>query len=582
MRNLLLILCLGGSAALGSDHPGNLFLAGEDVRVSVPKTWTGWRVIDADGKEFATGAGESAEPGKLPVGYFEIREKDSPARISAGVLAKNAPVESTPIALDVAAAWFYPELQQIRDACTLSKLAGVRWVRDRASWPELEPSRGQFAGETRYEKALRIQHEMGLKVLQVNHICPPWAGQNAKKIPEDLRDVYLFYRDLARRWKGLADGIEPWNEPDIIEFGGQTGCEIASFQKAAYLGLKAGNPDLPVNQAVFATDRAETLDDYGGNEVYPYFDIYDLHHYVRLDEYPRAYGRHRAVSGGRPMWTTEFNLTVQWADEKTKEPSDDELRVQGYRVGKVFAEALHQGAEKAFYFILGHYVERDRQFGLVHPDFTPRPAYISFAAVGRLLNGAVPLGFVDFGNAKLKGYLFRTIVDGADRETLVCWSETTPVSVEVPAAERVFDYLGRETKANEKIELGRATQFVVLPPGGSKQLKLVPPPARAKRVEGKACPVVLQLIGPTDFKQSTFVRPESKELRLVAYNFSDAPAKGTLKLNGAGGVGGPSQIAAGTREEWMIRINDEAASMSATFDLPDGARALVSAKLSPH
>src|SRR5882757_8720163 len=163
-------------------------------------------------------------------------------------------------------------------------------------------------------------------------MSPPWAAKNATHFPDDLRDAYNFYHALAKRWNGLADAIEPWNEPDIDMFGGHTGCEIASFQKAAYLGLKSGDPKLPVCEAVFAIDRAETLEEFGTNEVYPYFDRYDLHHYVGLDAYPRAYGRHRAVSGGRPMWTTEFNLPVKWEDEKTKEPADDELRVQAHRL----------------------------------------------------------------------------------------------------------------------------------------------------------------------------------------------------------------------------------------------------------
>ena len=183
---------------------------------------------------------------------------------------------------------------------------------------------------------------MGLKILQVNHVSPPWAAKNATHFPDDLRDVYNFYHGLAKRWNGLADAIEPWNEPDIEMFGGHTGCEIASFQKAGYLGLKAGDPKVPVCEAVFAIDRAETLNEFGENEVYPYFDLYDLHHYVGLDAYPRAYGRHRAVSGGKPMWTTEFNLMVNWADANTQEPSEEDLRVQGYRVSKVFATVLNE------------------------------------------------------------------------------------------------------------------------------------------------------------------------------------------------------------------------------------------------
>jgi hypothetical protein len=361
-------------------------------------------------------------------------------------------------------------------------------------------------------------------------------------------------------------------------FGGHTGCEIASFQKAAYLGLRAGDPQTPVCGTVFAIDRAETLDEFGLNEVHPYFDRYDLHHYIRLPEYPRAYGRHRAISGGKPMWTTEFNLTVQWADEKTKEPSDDELRVQGYRVGKVFAQALHEGPEMAFYFILGDYVERDRQFGILHGDLTPRPAYVSVAAVGRLLNGAQPLGKVDLGDEKLKAYAFRTHVDGADRETLVAWSETKPTTIEILQAERAYDYLGREQPAGGKVELTRATVFLLLPPGGSKSLKIQPPPARPPLLKGEPCPIVLQLLGPTDFQQSAFRIDQSKELRLVAYNFGGKPVRGRLHIEGATGTPEEVELAPGARDEWKVLLNG-AAQVAAGLDVGDIGRAIVAARL---
>jgi hypothetical protein len=579
-RTLLCLSMLLAPLGRSSEHPGNVFLQGEDVRVTVPAAWAGWSAIDVDGKEVAHGPAASgrADLGALPIGYFEVRQQSGTGKITAAVLAKVTAAEETPIALDAAMSWFYPEPEQIRDVCALCRMAGVNWVRDRSSWPEIEPARGQWAADGRYERAMRIEHEAGLKVLQVNHIAPPWASKDTKRFPEDLRDVYAFYRGLAQRWRGLADAIEPWNEPDIIEFGGQTGCEIASFQKAAYLGLKAGNPDFPVNDAVFAIDRAQTLEEFGANDVFPYFDRYDLHHYVRLPDYPRAYGRHRAVSGGRPMWTTEFNLMVNWADEKTKEPSEDDLRVQGFRVGKVFATALNEGTQKAFYFILGDYVERKLQYGLIHHDLTPRPAYVAFAAVGRLLNGATPLGRVDLGDAKLKGYLFKTQVDGAARETLVAWSETKQTEVEIPGVERTFDYLGRELPRDPKVKLTRATVFLVLPPGGSKGLKVEPPPARAPWREGTACPVVLQLIGEGEFKQSAFRFDKTRPLRLVAYNFSDRPARGRLVIDGATGDAGELAIPPGGREERALSV-DKPGRVTVRMDLGLAGQAIVAANV---
>jgi hypothetical protein len=580
MKLILLVTVLIAQAARAADHPGNVYLAGDDVHITLPATWAAWRAVDAEGKEVGRGTAteKTASLGKLPIGYFESRAVERPRRITAAVLAKNDPVENTPIALDAAMSWFYSGAAQIHDACTLCRLAGVKWVRDRSSWPEIETARGTWAGDTRYERAMRIQHDEGLKILQVNHISPPWASKDAKHFPDDLRDVYRFYQGLAKRWQGLADAIEPWNEPDIEPFGGHTGCEIASFQKAAYLGLKAGDPKLPVNGAVFAIDRPETLDEFGSNDVYPYFDRYDLHHYVKLFLYPRAYARHRAVSGGRPMWTTEFNLTIFWSDEKTKEPSDEDLRVQAYRVSKVFAKALNEGTQKAFYFILGHYVERNLQYGLVHADLTPRPAYVAFAAVGRLLNGAEPVGRVDFGDEKLMGYVFKTIIDGVERETLVAWSETKPTTVKIHRIEKAYDYLGRELPSSPSIELKTPTLFLVLPRGGSKDLKIEPPPAKGEWLTGKPCPVVLQLLGKGDDKQSAFYLDKTKSLQLVAYNFGDKPAQGKLKIEGATAAQSEIELAPGGRQEQVIKANG-AGKVTVKLDLGDAGHAIVTANV---
>ena len=580
MRLLLLISVVVARSAFGSDHPGNVYAVGEDVCIEMPATWATWRAVDAAGNEVARGSAPTgtAELGKLPIGYFEVREQDGPGRITAAVLAKLAPSENTPIALDAAMSWFYSDPQQIHDACKLCRLAGVKWVRDRLSWPELETARGAWADETRYERAMRIQREAGLKVLQVNHFSPGWATENPARFPEDLRDVYRFYRGLAKRWNGLADAIEPWNEPDIELFGGHTGCEIASFQKAAYLGLKAGDPQLMVCQSVFAIDRAETLEEFGANEVYPYFDRYNLHHYIGLPAYPRAYGRHRAVSGGRTMWTTELNLPVNWADEQTKEPSDEELRVQAYRVAKVFAAALNEGTEKAFYFILGDYVEQKLQYGLVHQDLTPRPAYVAFAAVGRLLNGAEPIGRVDLGDDLLKGYVFRTEVDGVERETIVTWSETKKTTIEIRPAEKAYDYLGREMPHPRTAELTRAPVFMVLSRGGSVDLTVEPPPAKAEWRTGTASPVVLQLIGRGDAGQSAFRLDETNELRLAAYNFGENAAHGKVSMEGAEGGIGDIEIWPGGREVRTIKV-DRLGKVAVRLELGNAGHAVVSGRV---
>src|SRR2546430_1231418 len=125
MKLLVLASLLISQRTIAADHPGNVFLAGEDVRVAMPKTWTGWRVIDIERKEVGQGRARdgAVNLGKLPIGYFEIREKDGTGIITAAVLAKTTTSENTPIAIDAAMSWFYSDPQQIRDACKLCRLA---------------------------------------------------------------------------------------------------------------------------------------------------------------------------------------------------------------------------------------------------------------------------------------------------------------------------------------------------------------------------------------------------------------------------------------------------------------------------
>ena len=392
-------------------HPGHIFLAGETVTVPEAPAGDGetWRAVDYDGRIVAEGR-VSAGPidlGRLPVGYYELRRAAGQAtnRLAIGVLGRlRAPTPfSSPIGIDVAMAWFYAKAR-MPSVASLCALAGMNRVRDRLSWPELEPRRSEFAATNRYDWSVQAQSAAGLQVLEVGHNSPAWANPVTKRFPLDLRDAYSFYRALAQRWRSEVEAFEPWNEADIPDFGGHTGSEMASLQKAAYLGLKAGNPKVTACLNVLAIHRAATLRDLHENAAWPYFDTFNLHHYEGFDKYPKLYSDFRAVSAGRPLWVTECSVTVKWqGDSKSQEPTEEDQRVQSERVAMIYASAIHEGAQAVFYFMLPHYVEGQTQFGVLRPDLTPRPAYVALAAAGRLLADARPLGQVKAAERRSQG-----------------------------------------------------------------------------------------------------------------------------------------------------------------------------------
>jgi hypothetical protein len=543
-----------------TSHPGNVFLADEEVVLSLSTNGPGnWQLVDYDGQTVSSGTapGGKVSLGRLPVGWYEVRAGEAAGanarRVSLGVLASlKAPTPATsPIAMDVAMAWFYAP-ERMPAAANLCALAGVNWVRDRLSWPEMEPQRGHFAASNRYDASAQAQAAAGLRQLQVNHVSPAWANPQRGRFPTDLRDAYNFYREMARRWRGLVEAFEPWNEADIQNFGGHTGSEIASLQKAAYLGLKAGNPKVIACQNVFALSKRAILDDFQENAAWPYFDTFNLHHYVGLDAYAKVYGEFRSVSAGKPLWVTECNVPVPWSgDERLKEPSPADLRVQAERVAGVFATALHEGGAPVFYFLFPHYVEGQTQFGIVRPDLTPRPAYVALAAVGRLLADARPLGRLPAADAKARAFVFAARPDGRARQVLVAWASSGTAKLALPAApEALFDVMGRERAfSGAELTLTTAPAFALFPAGTAKRMNLTSPPKPAPLLKGMPSPVVLQAIRPKEMvllAHSAYrldaSRPETIPIRV--YNFSQREVRGRFKVQAPPGwsVEFPAQL----------------------------------------
>jgi hypothetical protein len=556
-------------------HPGNVFLAGEAVEIAAPPgQGEAWRAVDYEGKTVAEGRVKEgrAELGRLGVGYYEVTRGSG--RAAVGVLAKlQAPTPlDSPIGTDVAMAWLVPR-EQMESVANLCALAGMNRVRDRMDWAEMEPERGVFAPTNRYDYALRVQAAAGLQVLEVCHRSPAWANPNGKRFPLDLRDTYALHRALARRWQGDVAAFEPWNEADIVEFGGHTGSEMASLQKAAWLGIKAGNPQATACLNVFALHRQATLRDFQDNAAWSCFDTFNLHHYEPFAAYPPLYGDFRAVSAGRPLWVTECSVPVKWrGDALLQEPSPEDLGLQSRRVPMTCALAIHEGAQAVFYFILPHFVEGQTQFGLLRKDLTPRPAFLALATAGRLLAAARPLGRLEAADPAVRAYLFDARPDGRPAAVLVAWADEER-SLDLPQApEAVFDHLGRQREVSAgKVPLGAAPQFILLKSG--TPLPLRPAPARPALLPGDPCTVVLQALPPEAsivLAESAYRLPagQSARIPLFAYNFGDQPAQGRLMAAAPepwrAELPRETEIAPGERKELSLLVTGPAGAPTAT------------------
>ncbi|HNQ88269.1 MAG TPA: hypothetical protein PKM73_06625 [Verrucomicrobiota bacterium] len=554
------------------DHPGNIHVLGEAVRVRRPDRFPTeaerWRVLDEKGAVLRTGAmpgdGGDLRLEGLGVGWYRVEfgtaERPDLAWTTAAVLGRlRARVpEDSPVAVDSATAWFARnDLEHQRRLANLAALAGVSWVRDRLRWADVQPADGALVSEaTTYDLSADVQRAAGLNILQVFHDTPAWAreGGGGGRFPPDLRRGYDLCRALAQRFQGRVAAWEPWNEANVSTFGGHTVDQMCSWQKATWLGFKAGDPNVTVGWNVTTTvpTPAQT-EGVLANETWPYYDTYNIHTYDLSHGYAKAWAPAREAAAGRPIWVTEADRGTPhlknppWYDQ---EPRLERLKAEW--IPQAYASSLYAGAARHFHFILGHYHEPNAvQFGLLRLDMTPRPAYCALAAVGRCLAGARALGRWQPGGDGWV-YAFRARPDGEERDVLVAWAEKEadwdgrgkatapwklPDGVHVQA---VVDYLGRSRDPAVPALLSSAPVFVVLPAGEASRLPLEPPPSPSVRRPGTPSPVVLQVAvpGKAEVRVEDLPWSEGYAYRVGAdrslafdvhvYNFGAGPARGTL------------------------------------------------------
>jgi hypothetical protein len=477
----LLTAQAGAQVKFTTKAPGNVVFAGEAARFTAKGT--GRRVVvqvmDYDGKTAKQGEfpANAIDLGVLPRGYY-LLEYAAPDGTSLQtpfvVVPRPRPAGRT--AIDAALSWLVPA-NRYEEGAELLRRAGFRWVRDRISWGEIEPTPGKYVWG-RYDRSADAQSKRGLQVTQVFHTIPAWARADGatNRFPDDLRDVYRFAKAAAQRFRGRVKAWEVWNEADIPAFSIDPGCEYAAFLKAAYLGFKAGDSGLPVTQVSFALASERFGESLMENGAPAYYDIFNYHIYDIPGNYAARAAVHKrllARSGvqGRPIWLTEAGIPLK-AVNAILTPEDQ--RRQAEFIPKSYVESLAHGTDRHFFFVFPHYLENGVEFGALDADLKPYPGYAALATVTDALGEANYIREIRFRQPGLHLHLF----DNGDGETLVAWSDTPGVTFPLPlnpakraAKAQVLNVVGAplspETDAQGSLllPLSPSPIYVILPRG---------------------------------------------------------------------------------------------------------------------
>jgi hypothetical protein len=296
----------------------------------------------------------------------------------------------------------------------LSQRGGAKIARITFDWRWAEANPGQW-DLSRYDALYREMTTRGIRPVWVLLFAPHWAWdpsvncdqwhQDCTYPPAPSHDAdWQNMVDLVVRRYPLSAAIEVWNEPNLYAFWRPQPdpARYAQLLEEAHTAVKAAAPAMPVlggsvtNSPVdgaWGLSEASFLRGVFANGGGSSMDGVSLHLYKQGAGAADSVGnglrdiraaRDAAGFGGLPIWITELGLSTTDTnpDYRVSEQGQADGLVNDYRrlatmpdIAAVIVHTLIERPPASGATEVG--------FGLVHEDFTPKPAYCALAvAVG--------------------------------------------------------------------------------------------------------------------------------------------------------------------------------------------------------
>ena len=410
-------------------------------------------------------------------------------------------------------------------------IVGAESIRGDSDWMGVQPKAGEWHWErTDATLALLARHGAELQNL-VAYGGHEWTkSADTLRLIREAKDQKMqwrypprldawrpWVRAQAERYRGKVRYYEIWNEPDIQFFQG-TPQQYLELLKAGYEEIKAADPDALVMTGGFAS-----LDHHGHNRELlelvlhdgrPFFDLHAHHRHgsfamlqQQVDEQLVPLRQKFGVT--EPLYFNETAMGREYEREYD----------QAVELPKRLAFAWSRGAAGYHYFTVWTKkgdASSAAGYSMVNWDFTPRPVWVAYNEMARLLRGRRFSHELKLGEGRW-GFAFNGkgdfTGDGDGDYALVAWTEDAvladaPVVLTVGdgAAARVVDLMGNSTSlpvsaGRVVFTVRREPQYLVVENGRGKpqQQGVLIEAARAGAVvPGGAQTVTVRLSNPLD------------------------------------------------------------------------------------
>mgnify|MGYP001061990776 CR=1 FL=1 len=330
----------------------------------------------------------------------------------------------------------------------LTKIAGFDWVRQQVHWKDIEAAPGVYYWDELDNIVADVSAsdlKLLVNVVQSPSFYPPGNGGK----PRDPRVMGNFVAAMVERYGDRIAAIEIWNEPNLaVENGGRVTPEdpgrYVEILAECYRRIKAINPNIyvlaaaPASTGVFDPERAipdieylRAMYTYKDGMIRDYFDAQAVHpggaanspdwlypetpgnrpgwndhptHYFRHVENVRALMVEHGLSD-RQIWITEYGWATpnttpgfEFGNLMTFEDQANYIVRAITRVYEQYRDAEGRPWVGAMFLwnmnfavlwgAQGNPNHEQASFGLLNPDWSPRPAFIALQGLHQRLKAA--------------------------------------------------------------------------------------------------------------------------------------------------------------------------------------------------
>ena len=297
--------------------------------------------------------------------------------------------------------YFYNSPEKLERAATLMEKAGVRWLRMDFLWADLEPEQGKFEFD-RYDRLIDTFQKHQIHILGILEYNPVWRNVAWNSAPDEKAYVN-FAVNVVHHFKDRIKYWEVWNEPDQKTYW-EPQDDLKAYSnllRATYPAVKKEDPTAVVLAGAASDYIATALRSLYRQAGRNSFDIVNIHPFI---DHPAASNAAASLEkihhdvrtvmeefgdGEKDIWFTEIGSPGVVAGHEAGnwwggDPPDEEQQAKWLEI--VYGNALKwKGVKKVFWaffrdtdHFFGNAVDT---FGMVHVDFSPKPAYFTYQRV---------------------------------------------------------------------------------------------------------------------------------------------------------------------------------------------------------